>query len=101
MSSRADSRLAWTGDGDWHWWQPPEGERRLSASSRLARNNKKRRKRNRQQVLERDGHICTYCGEEATTTDHIISVAKGGTDDLENQTAACEPCNKTLGWLGL
>jgi 5-methylcytosine-specific restriction endonuclease McrA len=30
---------------------------------------------------------------DATTVDHIIPVAKGGTDDLDNLVAACKRCN--------
>ena len=30
---------------------------------------------------------------EANTVDHIIPVAKGGTDDPENLVAACRKCN--------
>ena len=30
---------------------------------------------------------------DATTVDHIIPVAKGGTDDPENLVAACRRCN--------
>ena len=30
---------------------------------------------------------------EANTVDHIVPVAKGGTDDPENLVAACRKCN--------
>lgn len=49
-------------------------------------------------VLTRDGYTCRYCGRSAPTVaihvDHIIPVAKGGTDDPANLVAACEECNQ-------
>lgn len=48
-------------------------------------------------VLTRDGFKCRYCGAPAPdvrlTVDHVIPVAKGGTDDMDNLVAACEDCN--------
>jgi len=37
-------------------------------------------KRLRQQILIRDNWTCYLCGKEATTVDHILPLAKGGTD---------------------
>lgn len=48
----------------------------------------------RQRVLQRDGHVCNYCGDVATHVDHIIPVAAGGTDSMDNLTAACARCNQ-------
>lgn len=47
----------------------------------------------RRRVLERDGHTCAYCGNEATEADHIIPRAAGGKDEMSNLVAACKPCN--------
>jgi DNA-binding XRE family transcriptional regulator len=48
----------------------------------------------RQQVLERDGHLCQLCRRyEAADADHIVPVSLGGTNDLSNLQAACEFCN--------
>ncbi|QRY40856.1 HNH endonuclease [Microbacterium hominis] len=44
-------------------------------------------------VLERDGGICVYCGNEATTADHVTPKALGGRDELANLVAACLKCN--------
>lgn len=44
-------------------------------------------------VLKRDKYICHYCGKKANTTDHIVPVAKGGTDNEDNLVAACSVCN--------
>lgn len=49
----------------------------------------------RKQVLERDNYTCVYCGNEATEADHIIPVAKGGTDTMDNLVAACKKDNGT------
>ena len=48
-------------------------------------------------VLVRDGYRCRWCGGVATTADHRIPRAAGGTDTLDNLDAACEPCNKSKG----
>lgn len=44
-------------------------------------------------VLERDGFVCYYCGNEATTADHVIPKSKGGPAEPWNLVAACRPCN--------
>lgn len=47
----------------------------------------------RKQVLDEDGWVCAYCGSQANTVDHIIPLAKGGTDDRSNLVSACGACN--------
>jgi 5-methylcytosine-specific restriction endonuclease McrA len=47
----------------------------------------------RKEVLDRDYWTCHYCGQEATTVDHVIPISKGGTDEAQNMVAACNPCN--------
>lgn len=57
-------------------------------------------------VLGRDNHTCGYCGETATTIDHIVPRARGGKNTWMNVVAACSPCNSKksdllldeLGW---
>jgi 5-methylcytosine-specific restriction endonuclease McrA len=49
----------------------------------------------RAMILERDGHSCAYCGQEADTVDHIIPKSSEE-DDLDNPgnlVAACRRCN--------
>ena len=50
-------------------------------------------KKIRRRILQRDGFCCFYCGMDANTIDHIIPVAKGGTDEDGNLVAACKRCN--------
>lgn len=64
-------------------------------------------KRLRQTILERDGHKCNYCGAtDDLAVDHIIPLSRGGTNDPENLTPACKPCNSSKGdrlieeWMG-
>jgi 5-methylcytosine-specific restriction endonuclease McrA len=42
-------------------------------------------------VLLRDP--CSYCGQPATTIDHIVAINAGGDSDWGNLTAACGRCN--------
>lgn len=47
----------------------------------------------RKQILDRDGHQCAYCGAHANTVDHIVPLARGGSDDESNLVACCGACN--------
>lgn len=48
-------------------------------------------------VLKRDGYKCAYCGDKATTVDHIRPTSKGGKNTWTNVVAACIPCNSKKG----
>ena len=48
-------------------------------------------------ILNRDGYRCTVCGREADQVDHIIPVARGGTDDADNLRAICARDNLRKG----
>lgn len=57
----------------------------------------------RKVVLHRDDSLCQECLRNhrvtpGTHVDHILSKAKGGTDDLDNLQCLCEACHndKTL-----
>lgn len=52
----------------------------------------------RQKVFRRDNHTCTLnyegCTIRAEQIDHILNLARGGTDDIDNLTAVCLACHK-------
>lgn len=49
------------------------------------------------EVFQRDKHTCQYCGRQAPEVelqvDHLIPVARGGTDDFDNLITSCRECN--------
>jgi 5-methylcytosine-specific restriction endonuclease McrA len=51
----------------------------------------------RQEVKERFGGTCAYCGVKARvlTLDHIVPKCKGGRDVRSNLVAVCPRCNKS------
>ena len=52
------------------------------------------KKKLRQQVLERDGGRCLTCGATTDLTiDHIVSLARGGSDEIDNLQTLCRSCN--------
>jgi 5-methylcytosine-specific restriction endonuclease McrA len=55
-------------------------------------------KKQRLIVLARDGYECAYCGQDATTVDHIVSLKSGGDPiALDNMVACCKRCNSSKG----
>ena len=65
----------------------------------MSRKKSKRRglKKLRVLVFTRDGHKCRFCGRGSPDVelhvDHIIPVAAGGDDELENLQTLCKDCN--------
>jgi hypothetical protein len=53
----------------------------------------------RRQVIDRDGDICTYCGEIADPicVDHIVPLELDGRSVLDNLCVSCKPCNSSKG----
>lgn len=41
------------------------------------------------------GNKCWVCGEEATATDHVKPLSKGGAHMLSNLRPICKPCNSS------
>ncbi len=61
----------------------------------------------RHEVFKRDGYKCIECGatnkEKTLHCDHIIPVAQGGSDELDNLQTLCEDCNLSKSdkkWVG-
>jgi 5-methylcytosine-specific restriction endonuclease McrA len=52
---------------------------------------------NTRTVLARDRHRCAYCGEKATTMDHVDPKKNFGPHLWENVVAACQKCNNKKG----
>ena len=47
----------------------------------------------RRTVLQRDAHLCAYCGGGADTVDHVQPRSRGGRHEWGNVVAACVRCN--------
>ena len=48
----------------------------------------------RPSLIERDGPNCIYCGcDDASAIDHMVPIAQGGCDHLDNLALACNACN--------
>ena len=49
----------------------------------------------RQQVFERDGYVCQYCGHPVMHPhcDHVFPLSRGGRSTLDNLVTACPACN--------
>ena len=44
------------------------------------------------------GPPCAWgCGRPATTADHLVPLARGGSNDIENLMPSCLPCNRSRG----
>jgi len=58
-----------------------------------------------EQILERDGPFCVWCGRVLNvglvpaTTEHVVPRIKGGPSWVENEVAACRRCNGQRGHL--
>lgn len=52
--------------------------------------------RTRYQIFKRDLYRCRICAKTGVEieVDHIVPVARGGSDDMENLQTLCVPCNR-------
>lgn len=57
-------------------------------------------KETKRRLLEQDNH-CHWCGSTLTmataTTEHLVPLSKGGTNEVKNLALACEKCNHERG----
>jgi 5-methylcytosine-specific restriction endonuclease McrA len=53
----------------------------------------------RQEIIERDGNKCVYCGATDTDfhIDHVFPKARGGTNEKSNLVCSCAKCNMSKG----
>ena len=53
----------------------------------------------RKTILARDQYICAYCGQDADTVDHVISIKSHPelAMNAENLVSACRRCNSIKG----
>lgn len=50
----------------------------------------------RQELYDRDGGRCRYCDilvDEEWHVAHLVALARGGSDTLDNVAVSCPPCN--------
>jgi hypothetical protein len=54
-----------------------------------------------EQLIERDGPACVWCGRELwrrdLTLEHVVPRSRGGHMTPENALVACRPCNRRRG----
>jgi hypothetical protein len=51
----------------------------------------------RARILDRDNHVCRYCGGRASEVDHYQPFSRGGLTIESNLVAACVYCNRSKG----
>ena len=51
------------------------------------------KRRYRQSIYEAWDHCCGYCGNKATSLDHIVPRFKSGSSNRNNLLPACQRCN--------
>jgi len=62
------------------------------------------KRRKRRALLRRDGAACAYCGRpfgtglpfSRPTIEHVVPLARGGSNALTNLVLACKPCNYAM-----
>lgn len=74
-------------------WNPPNKKRQQLTARKL-------------KISKRDGLKCFWCDEyhkstKTLTVEHILSVKHGGTNNINNLSLACQPCNLKLGSLSI
>lgn len=83
------------------WSSETAVHRSTTPESRMTLARKPLSKRTRFDVFKRDGFKCAYCGttppKVVLEVDHVVPLAAGGTDDIDNLVTACWDCNHGKG----
>jgi 5-methylcytosine-specific restriction endonuclease McrA len=58
------------------------------------RGNTTKRESLRAQAFRMYGKTCNYCGEIGNEVDHVIELASGGDNTIENLQVLCKACHK-------
>lgn len=70
---------------------------RAAARQRYGKGDRRGSLRLRFAILERDAFTCRYCGRKAPDVelhvDHVVAIARGGTNEPENLVTSCADCN--------
>ena len=91
-------------DGDFLWMRMPRTHVPRSGSKT---SGDSQLRRTRKQLIARDGGLCQGCGlppedllpGEVFHVDHVVPVARGGGEELENKQLLCPTCNSSKGTL--
>lgn len=100
-------------DDGLEWWEMPESTLRYMETLRQknrAEADRRRREENEKQknyrearkhklfLIERDGAKCQRCGATNNLcVDHIVPLARGGSNELDNLQILCWHCNTSKG----
>lgn len=80
---------------------PAEERRRVNRSKKRTRRTQLRAGGSSLSDSERreirESGPCGYCGDKATETDHVHSLAAGGMDDASNIIPVCQFCSRSKG----
>ena len=58
------------------------------------RGNTTKREQLRAQAFRMYGKTCNYCGDIGLEVDHVIELASGGEDSIDNLQVLCKQCHK-------
>lgn len=76
-------------------------DRRHRSLLRRAHHLREHKRALKHATLRDCGRRCVYCARvlplEHATLDHVVPLARGGTDDPGNLVVACGPCNRLKG----
>lgn len=109
LVAQAKARVQQNPRSDYYWQYRQANIATVRENERRWRANHKAHeaaRRHQRRALELDAEtreyikvllldLCSYCGGPGGTIDHIVPVAKGGTNHWTNLTAACKSCNSS------